>query len=157
MVRRETRILVTAFFVLVYVPFLIEVAALALEFGGYGLGVRMATLFAHNFLFFPVVGVLVLIAFWRPTTLIVDALLWNKVRFGRFRLAGILAVCLVLFAERLCTHGYLSDTGGSCGRRIIPRRHFRTRIDPRDTHRYQSFAQSLFLSGVYHRLGDGYI
>ncbi|MEO0548451.1 MAG: hypothetical protein AAFZ91_00920 [Pseudomonadota bacterium] len=96
MTRLSSRIVVTAVFAVFYLAFLIETGALLMEFGPDGLGIRMATLFAHNFLFFPIVGFLALVAFWRPTVLIVDALLWGKVKFGQITLGAVAAVVVTI-------------------------------------------------------------
>lgn len=87
-----SRIAVTLLFALIYTAFLVETGALVHEFGPHGLALPMATLFAHNFLFFPVAGALALIAFWRPAVLIVDALATGQVPYGRVTLAAVAAV-----------------------------------------------------------------
>lgn len=95
MTKMSTRIAVAVFFGILYLSFVIETSALLAEFGPYDLGIRMATLFAHNFLFFPIIGFLALVAFWRPTVLIVDSLLWDNVKFGRLVLVGVVAFIAV--------------------------------------------------------------
>ncbi len=77
-----SRIAVTLIFAALYLAFLVETATLIYEFGPSGLALPMATLFAHNFLFFPIAGLLALIAFWRPAVLVVDALVSGKIRHG---------------------------------------------------------------------------
>ena len=91
-----SRIAVTLLFMLIYAAFLVETGVLAYEFGPSGLALPMATLFAHNFLFFPVAGALALIAFWRPAVLITDALGSGEIPFGRTTLAGVVLVISVL-------------------------------------------------------------
>ena len=91
-----SRAAVTILFVLIYAAFLVETGVLVYEFGPAGLALPMATMFAHNFLFFPVAGALALIAFWRPALLITDALGRGQIPFGRATLAGILAVIAIL-------------------------------------------------------------
>ncbi|MEO1642273.1 MAG: hypothetical protein AAFR74_02980 [Pseudomonadota bacterium] len=88
----SSKIVVTVVFAVFYIAFVIETAALFIEFEPHGLGIRIATLFAHNFLFFPIVGALALIAFWKPAVLIIDALLWGKVKMGQPALALIVIV-----------------------------------------------------------------
>ena len=87
-----SRIAVTLLFALLYGAFLIEIGVLVYEFAPDGLAMQMATLFAHNFLFFPVAGALALIAFWRPAVLIIDALGAGRVPHGRATLAGVAVV-----------------------------------------------------------------
>ena len=87
-----SRIAVTLFFALIYAAFLFETGVLAYEFAPHGLALQMATLFAHNFLFFPVAGALALIAFWRPAVLIVDALGAGRVPQGRLTLLVVAGV-----------------------------------------------------------------
>ncbi|MEQ8557830.1 MAG: hypothetical protein RIB03_05890 [Henriciella sp.] len=87
-----SRIAVTLLFALIYTAFLVETGTLVHEFGPHGLALPMATLFAHNFLFFPVAGALALIAFWRPAVLIVDALATGQVPYGRVTLAAVAGV-----------------------------------------------------------------
>lgn len=102
MTKLSSRIAVAVFFAILYLAFVTETAALLAEFGPHDLGVRMATLFAHNFLFFPVIGFLALIAFWRPTVLIVDSLLWGRVKYGQIVLAGVVLVigaCAFLLSQ----------------------------------------------------------
>ena len=87
-----SRIALTVLFALIYAAFLFETGVLAYEFGPEGLALQMATLFAHNFLFFPVAGALALIAFWRPAVLIVDALGTGKVPHGRLTLIAVTGI-----------------------------------------------------------------
>lgn len=82
--------MVTVVFAVIYSAIMIETVALFAEFGPHELGLSFATLFAHNFLFFPIVGLLALVAFWKPTVMVVDALFWSKVRFGRIALGAII-------------------------------------------------------------------
>ena len=92
-----TRSLVTLLFVLIYMAFLAETAALAWEFGDSGLTLRLATLDAHNFIFFPVAGLLALVGFWRPTVLVTDALARGQIAGGRAVL-GVTLLTIVLAA-----------------------------------------------------------
>lgn len=84
-----SRIAVTVLFAALYAAFLAEAAVLAVEFGPSGLALPMATLFSHNFLFFPVAGLLALIAFWRPAVLLADALGRGRIPHGQVTLALI--------------------------------------------------------------------
>ncbi len=129
MTQTSSRIIVTVVFATMYLAFIVESGALLVEFGPHGLGIRMATLFAHNFLFFPVVGFLALVAFWRPTVLIVDALLWGKVKYGQFVLAGVALIiaCLAMTLTNafsssnsrslfeIAPHALIDDTGVETG------------------------------------------
>ncbi|MDJ0920050.1 MAG: hypothetical protein QNI84_02915 [Henriciella sp.] len=112
MTRLSSRIIVTVVFAVFYLAFLVETGALLIEFGPERLGIRMATLFAHNFLFFPIVGFLALVAFWRPTVLIVDALLWGKVKLGQATLAAVVLVVT-------CLSVFLSSAFGSSNARSL--------------------------------------
>ena len=90
-----TRISVGMIFAALYLVFLFETAALFWEFGPSGLAMRIATLEAQNFIFFPIGGLLALIAFYKPTVMLVDVLARGKFRFGRVILAGsLIALCL---------------------------------------------------------------
>ena len=94
-----TRSLVTLLFVLIYLAFLTETAVLVWEFGDSGLALRLATLDAHNFIFFPVAGLLALVGFWRPTVLVTDALARGQIAGGRAVLGvTLLASVLAAFA-----------------------------------------------------------
>nr|WP_070960431.1 hypothetical protein [Hyphomonas sp. Mor2] len=95
MTKASSRVMVTIVFGVIYAAILIETVTLFAEFGPHGLGLSFATLFAHNFLFFPIVGLLALVAFWKPTVMLVDALFWNKVRFGRIAFGGVILLLAV--------------------------------------------------------------
>ena len=92
MTRLTSRIAVTVFFAVLYLGFAAETGMLLYEFGPSGLAIPMATMFAHNFLFFPIAGLLALIAFWRPAVLLVDALSTGKIRNGWIILAVAAAI-----------------------------------------------------------------
>ena len=92
MTHAGSRIAVTLLFALIYLAFLFETGVLVYEFGPDGLALQMATMFAHNFLFFPVAGALALIAFWRPAVLIVDALAAGRVPHGRITLIAVAGI-----------------------------------------------------------------
>lgn len=77
------RIIVSGLFIFLYLAFFTETAALFYEFWNSRLAWNIATLDSHNFVFFPVAGLLVLVAFWRPTVYLADALGRNLLRFGR--------------------------------------------------------------------------
>ncbi|MEM1088345.1 MAG: hypothetical protein AAGH90_11495 [Pseudomonadota bacterium] len=102
MIHFSSKAIVTTVFAVFYIAFLVETGALLLEFEPHGLGIRMATLFAHNFLFFPIVGFLALIAFWKPAVLVVDALLWGKIKYGQTVLASV-TVFITILAVLLST------------------------------------------------------
>lgn len=86
------RVFVTAVFVALGLSFFVETGNLAVEFRADGLWLDLASFYSQNFLFFPVAGTLVLVAFWRPACLVVDAYARGVVGFGRL----ILAVGFVL-------------------------------------------------------------
>ncbi|MEQ9315518.1 MAG: hypothetical protein RLN72_06675, partial [Henriciella sp.] len=86
-----SRIAVTVFFALLYLGFAVETGVLLYEFAPEHLAIPMATMFAHNFLFFPVAGLLALIAFWRPAVMLVDALGTGKLRHGWITLGLVIA------------------------------------------------------------------
>ena len=88
-----TRILVTLLFAGIYAAFLVETGALFVEFRQSGLALRLATLDSQNFIFFPIAGLLALIAFWKPAVMLVDALARDRFRFGRLVLGASLLVC----------------------------------------------------------------
>lgn len=89
---RITQILVSLVFALLYLAFLAETGLLAREYSGTGLALRLATLDAQNFIFFPIAGLLALIGFWRPTVLVTDALARGRIRGGQLVLVFIAAV-----------------------------------------------------------------
>ena len=91
-----TRIAVTLAFSLLYFAFLLETGVLIQEFGPSGLALRLTALDSQNFIFFPLAGLLALVAFWKPTVLLVDAMWRDRLRFGRVVLIASLAVCSVL-------------------------------------------------------------
>lgn len=90
-----TRIAVTALFAAMYLAFLIETIALFTEFGPSGLAMRIAVLDAQNFIFFPVAGLLALIAFWRPVVMLADAMARGKIKYGRIVLPISLIAAMV--------------------------------------------------------------
>lgn len=91
-----TRIAVTTVFALMYAAFLLETGMLVAEFGTTGLALRLAALDSQNFIFFPVAGLLALVAFWQPAVLVVDAMWRGQVKYGRLVLGGSLLACCVL-------------------------------------------------------------
>jgi hypothetical protein len=86
-----TRIFVIFVFAIIGVAFLSMPAALIFEFGGANPlepdadWLAIATLYSHHFLFFPVLGIFTLAAFYIPACVFVD-MYWRVVRFGRARL-----------------------------------------------------------------------
>lgn len=92
MTHLTSRIFVTLVFAAIYAAFLAETGLLFYEYGGGGLAFQISNLYAQNFVFFPIAGLLALIAFWRPAVLIVDALGSGYVRFGQPILLGLVAL-----------------------------------------------------------------
>ena len=93
-----TRIFVIFVFSVIGVAFLAMPAALIYEFGGANPldpnadWLALATLYSHHFLFFPVLGIFTLVAFYIPACVFVD-MYWRVVRFGRVRfILGALAL-----------------------------------------------------------------
>ena len=86
-----TRIFVIFVFSIIAIAFLVDAGGLIYEFGGPNpLDPRadwlaIATLYSHHFLFFPILGIFTLIAFYIPACVFVD-MYWRVVRFGRLRL-----------------------------------------------------------------------
>ena len=89
---RITQVVVSILFILLYAAFLAETGLLAHEYSGTGLALRLASLDAQNFIFFPIAGLLALIGFWRPTVLVSDAMARGRIKGGRLVLACIIAV-----------------------------------------------------------------
>ncbi|MEO1787198.1 MAG: hypothetical protein AAFR41_09270 [Pseudomonadota bacterium] len=89
MTHLASRIAVTLVFTLFYAAFLAETLLFYHEFGTGSFAFHISNLYAHTFLFFPIAGLLALIAFWRPAVLITDALGRGTVRGGRLLLAGL--------------------------------------------------------------------
>ena len=81
------RIFVTVLFAALYAAFVGETAVLAYEYADTGLTLRLASLDAQNFIFFPIAGLLAVFGFWRPTVILVDGLGRSAVRGGRAVLA----------------------------------------------------------------------
>ena len=90
-----SRIAVTVLFTLLYLAFLTETGALLAEFGPSGLALRLASLDSQNFIFFPVAGLLALVAFWQPAVLLVDAMWCGQLKYGRIVLGGSLLVAVI--------------------------------------------------------------
>lgn len=90
-----SRIVVSVLFAALYAAFIAETALLIAEYSKLGLAMRLATLDAQTFVFFPIAGLLALIGFWRPTVMIVDALARNTVKGGRIVLVGVIAALVV--------------------------------------------------------------
>ncbi|MEO0983097.1 MAG: hypothetical protein AAFX03_10645 [Pseudomonadota bacterium] len=81
------RLLVGGLFIFFYIAFCLETGALFAEFQAEELWYKLAFIYSHNFIFFPIAGLLALIAFFRPATLVCDALLNGRIRGGRAILA----------------------------------------------------------------------
>lgn len=88
-----SRIAVTLAFLLLYAAFLFETGALLWEFDGSGLAMRLAALDSQNFVFFPIAGLLAMVAFWRPAVLLVDAAFRGKLKHGRPVVLASLVAC----------------------------------------------------------------
>ena len=106
-----TRVFVVLVFSVIGVAFLAMPSMLIHEFGGVNpLDPRadwlaIATLYSHHFLFFPVLGIFTLAAFYIPACVFVD-MYWRVVRFGRAR---FLIGALVLTALSYQVAGWLQD------------------------------------------------
>jgi hypothetical protein len=90
-----SRIAVTILFSLLYLAFLLETGFLLGEFSASGLALRLASLDSQNFIFFPVAGLLALVAFWQPAVLLVDAMWRGQLKYGRIVLGASLLVALI--------------------------------------------------------------
>ncbi|MEM8636665.1 MAG: hypothetical protein AAGF33_16985 [Pseudomonadota bacterium] len=94
MVHVASRIAVTLVFGLIYAAFVWETAALIREFGLSGMGGAILRMYAQNFVFFPLAGLVALVTFWRPAVFVTDALARGRIRGGRTILTGVLLVCM---------------------------------------------------------------
>jgi hypothetical protein len=90
-----SRIAVTILFSLLYLAFLLETGFLLGEFSASGLALRLASLDSQNFIFFPVAGLLALVAFWQPAVLLLDAMWRGQLKYGRIVLGASLLVALI--------------------------------------------------------------
>lgn len=91
-----TRVGISLLFIGFYAAFLVETTVLFQEYHAYGLAMRLATLDAQNFIFFPIAGLLALVGFWRPTVFVTDALAAGRIRAGRLVLVfSMVATALV--------------------------------------------------------------
>jgi hypothetical protein len=90
-----TRVAVTIVFAILYLAFLAETGVLVQEFGASGLALRLASLDSQNFIFFPLAGLLALVAFWQPAVLLVDAMWRGQLKYGRIVLGGSLLAALI--------------------------------------------------------------
>lgn len=106
-----TRIFVIFVFSVIGIAFLSMPAVLIFEFGGANPiepradWLAIATLYSHHFLFFPVLGIFTLAAFYIPACVFVD-MYWRVVRFGRAR---FLIGALVLAGLSFQVAGWLQD------------------------------------------------
>ncbi len=107
-----TRIFVIFVFAVIGVAFLSMPAVLIFEFGGANpleLGadwLAIATLYSHHFLFFPVLGIFTLAAFYIPACVFVD-MYWRVVRFGRARFfIGALVLAGLSYQSRRLAAGW---------------------------------------------------
>jgi hypothetical protein len=98
-----TRIFVIFVFSVIGIAFLSMPAVLLFEFGGanpldpHADWLAIATLYSHHFLFFSVLGIFTLAAFYIPACVFVD-MYWRVVRFGRARfLIGALVLAGLSF------------------------------------------------------------
>ncbi|MEM9740163.1 MAG: hypothetical protein AAF829_09860 [Pseudomonadota bacterium] len=80
---------VSGLFIGLYAVFLLETVVLIAEYSSMGLALRLATLDAQNFIFFPIAGLLAMVGFWRPTVLLVDAFAHETVKGGRLVLSAV--------------------------------------------------------------------
>ncbi|MEO1407040.1 MAG: hypothetical protein AAFV54_11195 [Pseudomonadota bacterium] len=96
MVHMASRIAVTLVFGLIYAAFVWETAALISEFGVSGMGGAIMRMYAHNFVFFPLAGLVALVTFWRPAVFVTDALARGHIRGGQIILASVLLVCMAV-------------------------------------------------------------
>ena len=106
-----TRIFVILVFSLIGAAFLSVLAGLLYEFGEpnpFDPGadwLAIATLYSHHFLFFPILGIFTLTAFYIPACVFVD-MYWRVVRLGRLRLV---IGALVLAGLSYEVAGWLQD------------------------------------------------
>jgi hypothetical protein len=106
-----TRIFVIFVFSVIGIAFLSMPAVLLFEFGGANPfdpraeWLEIATLYSHHFLFFSVLGIFTLAAFYIPACVFVD-MYWRVVRFGRAR---FLIGALVLAGLSFQVAGWLQD------------------------------------------------
>jgi hypothetical protein len=106
-----TRIFVIFVFSVIGIAFLSMLAGLIFEFGGPNPfdpradWLAIATLYSHHFLFFPILGIFTLTAFYIPACVFVD-MYWRVVRFGRLRLV---IGALVLGGLSYQVAGWLQD------------------------------------------------
>ncbi len=107
-----SRIFVALVFCIIAVAFLSMLGGLIYEFGGpdpldpHSDWLAIATLYSHHFLFFPILGIFTLTAFYIPACVFVD-MYWRVVRFGRLRLViGALALAaLSYYAAGMLQYG----------------------------------------------------
>jgi hypothetical protein len=76
------RIFVSVVFLVFGIAFVAETASLVREFGPFGIALPIMLVDAQNFLFFPLAGLVVLLAFWQPAVVATDAYWRSRVPGG---------------------------------------------------------------------------
>jgi hypothetical protein len=87
------RVFIAVLYTLIGLSFLATTGVLMSEFRDHG-WLTLATFYSHLFLFFPLFGVLALIAFFTPSCVFLD-MYWRHVKYGRIRFTlGLLVIAL---------------------------------------------------------------
>lgn len=100
-VSRGSRMFVTGVFILLAAAFIAETAVMFWEFGA-AKGQRIASFDSQLFLFFPTLGLIALLAFWRAGVVVVDAY-WRFIPGGK-------AILIVGFVASGAIALYITDT-----------------------------------------------
>ena len=122
-----SKVIVAVAMAAIYAAFCWETIALRNEFRVEDLWFKLAFIYSHNFLFFPIAGLLALVAFYRPAVIVVDALACERIHYGRVVLAaGLVAMALAAFGiadmfgksnarsvYEVAPQAILADTGAS--------------------------------------------
>lgn len=94
---RGARLFVLTVFVVLGLSFMATTAVLAWEYRDHG-WLDLAAMDSHLFVFFPTLGILALVAFFVPSSVLVDLYWHGNVPFGRLRFSiGTVVVALVAF------------------------------------------------------------
>lgn len=122
------KLFVLAVFAVLGLSFMATTAVLAWEFGDAG-WLDLAAMDSHLFIFFPTLGVLALVAFFWPASVLVDLYWSGHVKYGRARftigtlvvaVASLLLANLILSSKsrslwEIAPTALAADTGEGCG------------------------------------------
>jgi hypothetical protein len=94
---RIAHVFVSVIFIFLGLTFLVSTGSIIQEFDA-DVWPTLLIAHSHNFLFFPILGILALAAFYVPSVVFTD-LYWNHVKYGRIRflVGSVVAILISLY------------------------------------------------------------